>query len=194
MASLAQRSRITQFAAQAQQIMKETGVPASIILGQMALETGWLKHFPAGSNNPFGIKAKAGQPFVVATTREFEKGKWITIQAKFRKYDSITDALRDHARLLQTSRYRACLNKSYREAARIIHQSGYATDPQYANKLIATIDANKFYAYDTLAGPAKPKPVSLLEKLKQKGILNDMDYWQLVMDGKITAKPEYVRV
>ena len=43
-------------------------VPASVSIAQYALESGWGKHIPPGSNNPFGIKALADQPHVTVAT------------------------------------------------------------------------------------------------------------------------------
>ncbi len=55
---------------------------------------------PHGSNNPFGIKAVAGQPYVLARTKEERNGHLITTSAKFRKFNSILDAFIAHGRLL----------------------------------------------------------------------------------------------
>ena len=50
----------------AQKSQQRWGVRASISIGQWILESGWGKATPRGSNNPFGIKAAPGQPFVMA--------------------------------------------------------------------------------------------------------------------------------
>ena len=47
---------------------------------------------PPDSNNPFGIKAMAQQPAVESPTREVIAGESVTIIARFRKFDSLTDA------------------------------------------------------------------------------------------------------
>ncbi|HWY32037.1 MAG TPA: glucosaminidase domain-containing protein, partial [Candidatus Acidoferrum sp.] len=72
-------------------------VPASVSLAQWALESSYGSLMPAGSNNPFGIKAKSGEPFVVTPTHEFINGKRVLVQAKFRKFVSIVDAFDQHA-------------------------------------------------------------------------------------------------
>jgi len=80
--------------------MHKWKVPASVTLAQWALESGFGQHMPAGSNNPFGMKAVAGQPFVTATTHEVVNGKTITVEAKFRKFNSIAEAFDAHGQLL----------------------------------------------------------------------------------------------
>ena len=59
-------------------------IPASVTLAQWALESGWGKHTPPGSNNPFGIKAIGDQPAVESPTREVINGENVVITAKFR--------------------------------------------------------------------------------------------------------------
>src|SRR5215475_11725970 len=54
-------------------------IPASVTLAQWALESGWGRKMPLGSNNPFGIKAASGQAFVEAITREHINGQGVTI-------------------------------------------------------------------------------------------------------------------
>ena len=65
-------------------------IPASVTLAQWAWESGWGRHMPAGSNNPFGIKAVKGQPQVEASTREVVQGRSVTVSQPFRKFASLT--------------------------------------------------------------------------------------------------------
>lgn len=108
-------------------------VPASITLAQWALESGFGKHLPAGSNNPFGIKAGKNAPYVEANTVEVINGQRVTVRAKFRKFDSIADAFDYHGRLLAT-------NKAYSRAMSVRQDPDafadaltgvYATAPNY---------------------------------------------------------------
>jgi flagellum-specific peptidoglycan hydrolase FlgJ len=59
--------------AAAQASQRNTGIPAAITLAQYALESGYGRHMPTGSNNPFGIKAKPGEPFVEQDTWEQDR-------------------------------------------------------------------------------------------------------------------------
>lgn len=115
---------------------KKYGVPAAVTLAQYKLESGNGAHIPAGSNNPFGIKAVGNQPFVTAMTPEFENGKWVRKPQNFRKFDSLADAFDAHAKLLATSpayaKARATTNANdYADALTGV----YATDPNYGAKL-----------------------------------------------------------
>ena len=124
----------------------ETGVPAKLIMSQAALESGWGKReilLDNGqtSHNLFGIKATGGWKGKVTNimTSEFVDGKMVKMKQPFRAYDSYADSLTDYARLISTSsRYESVLNApSAEEAARRVQEAGYATDPNYADKLIS---------------------------------------------------------
>lgn len=120
------------------------GIPASVTLAQFALESGNGAHMPAGSNNPFGIKAKAGQPYVEAQTNEFINGKMERVTQKFAKFDSLSDAFDAHAKLLATaSPYAAARTHENDPKAFANALTGvYATDPQYGAKLNAIMARN----------------------------------------------------
>ena len=62
-------------------------VPASITMAQWAVESAWGASMPPGSNNPFGIKARPGEPAVDSMTREFEEGQMVTKPQPFRKFE-----------------------------------------------------------------------------------------------------------
>lgn len=124
----------------------ETGVPAKLIMSQAALESGWGKReilLDNGqtSHNLFGIKATGGWKGKVTNimTSEFVDGKMVKMKQPFRAYDSYADSLTDYARLISTSpRYESVLRASTaEEAARRVQEAGYATDPNYADKLIS---------------------------------------------------------
>lgn len=123
----------------------QSGVPARLILGQAALESGWgkreIKH-PDGSTsyNLFGIKAGAswkGKVVHVLTT-EYVDGKAQKVTQPFRAYGSYEESFSDYARLIGNSpRYEAVTQaRNEVDAARRIQDAGYATDPRYAEKLI----------------------------------------------------------
>ena len=137
-----------QWAAQAAE--RATGIPASNIIGQAALESGWGKHEikmkdGTSSHNLFGIKAGADWKGKVAevTTTEYSNGVAKKVTAKFRAYDSYAEAFTDHARLLsQSPRYSQTVATadSVKDYAKGLQKAGYATDPAYADKLTKTIN------------------------------------------------------
>jgi peptidoglycan hydrolase FlgJ len=127
-----------------------SGIPASNILGQAALESGWGKHEirmkdGSPSHNLFGIKATSDWKGKVAevTTTEYIGGVARKVTAKFRAYDSYADAFKDHAKLLsQSPRYSQTVAQADTASgfARGLQKAGYATDPAYADKLTKVIN------------------------------------------------------
>lgn len=116
------------------------------------METGWGRS--SIGNNLFGIKANASWKGKTQTVRthEFVNGKKVYVDAKFRDYNSIEESLEDRFKLLSNSRYKKVVQaKNYKEAANEIYKAGYATDPQYPNKLIQIIEQNKLYLLDEQA-------------------------------------------
>ncbi|HEX5806209.1 MAG TPA: flagellar assembly peptidoglycan hydrolase FlgJ [Macromonas sp.] len=136
---------VTQHTQAAEQVAKETGIPASYMVGQAAHETGWgrreIRNADGSSaNNLFGIKAGASWKGKVAvvTTTEYINGVPRQIKAKFRAYDSPADSFRDYAKLIGNSpRYAQVMDNlhSAQAFASGLQKAGYATDPQYASKL-----------------------------------------------------------
>nr|WP_296018940.1 flagellar assembly peptidoglycan hydrolase FlgJ [uncultured Acidovorax sp.] len=137
----------------AERVSRESGIPASFMLGQAGHETGWgkseIKH-KDGSNsfNLFGIKAGKGWTGKVAeiTTTEYINGKAQKVTAKFRAYDSYEDSFRDYARLIKESpRYEraesVAQSGSAMAYASALQKAGYATDPEYAKKLGGAINS-----------------------------------------------------
>jgi hypothetical protein len=91
--------------AAAQASQRTWRVPAAVTLAQWALESAWGRSMPVGSNNPFGIKASGDQKYVIASTKEYKGGRYVTEMQPFRVFDSIAEAFDQHGRLLATSHY-----------------------------------------------------------------------------------------
>ncbi|RCV90942.1 flagellar assembly peptidoglycan hydrolase FlgJ [Billgrantia montanilacus] len=138
-----------QLSAPAQAASRRTGVPAELILAQAALETGWGRHEIAkadggNSHNLFGIKAGSSWrgPTTDVTTHEYINGKRTRIVDSFRVYGSFEEAFTDYAQLIGNNpRYAEVTRAGTAEqAARALQAGGYATDPAYADKLIAIMN------------------------------------------------------
>ena len=132
------------------------GVDSSLLIAQAALETGWgqkmVKNARGNSNNLFNIKADrswAGQR-ITLNTREFLNQQWAVIPADWRAYPDWQACLVDHGRFLRRNkRYAACFACSTGKTfAQAVAKAGYATDPRYADKLIAMIDKYQLEALD----------------------------------------------
>ena len=133
----------------AQRTQARTGVRASVTLGQYGLESSYGKRMPAGSNNPFGIKARRGEPFVLARTREEDRfGRSYYTTAKFRKFDTLEDAFEAHAKLLSGKRYRAFQQARTVDEAADSLTGVYATDHRYGAKLKSVIHKQGLERYD----------------------------------------------
>ncbi len=129
-------------------------IPASVSLAQWALESAWGRSMPPRSNNPFGIKARPGEPAVVAMTCEVIGGVSERLPQHFRRFSSLSVAFSAHGRLLATGEAYAkarAVRHDGRAFARAL-QGHYATDPDYADKLLALIDAHDLVRFDQPAG------------------------------------------
>lgn len=124
-------------------------IPASVCIAQWALESAHGQHMPPGSNNPFGIKAAAGQPYVACMTTEHIKGRDIRVSQKFRKFVDMGEAFDAHGKLLATSKYyvKARQTKTADDFANAL-TGVYATDVKYGAKLIAIMKNENLYQYN----------------------------------------------
>ena len=134
----------------AQMASASTGIPAQFMMGQAALETGWGKAEIRGADgqnsyNLFGIKAGNGWKgrTVDIVTTEYVNGKPQKQVDTFRAYDSYADSFRDYANLLRSNaRYQNVIAQGQDAAgfALGLQRAGYATDPNYAQKLMGVIE------------------------------------------------------
>jgi flagellar protein FlgJ len=132
----------------AQAAGEELGVDPQTLIAHAALETGWGKSIPCNADgscsyNLFGIKAggKWQGESVRVNTLEFEDGVAVRKRENFRAYASPADSFRDYAALIKNSpRYQAALGVGgdAEKFASALQQGGYATDPNYAQKLTKT--------------------------------------------------------
>lgn len=141
---------IAAIAPAAQACAKRTGVPASVTVAQAALESSWGRRAPG--MNLFGIKADASWrgPMTSQVTHEVVGGQSVQITARFRAYDTWQGSIDDHAAFLTGNpRYRPAFEfKDGPSFARAIAKAGYATDPLYADKLIAIMSTRGLGALD----------------------------------------------
>ncbi len=127
--------------------MKRTGVPASITLAQGLLESNaGLSPLAGKGNNHFGIKCHNDW-----------RGKNMKVDDNapgecFRVYPNAEASFRDHSDFLRSrDRYKALFElkpTDYKGWARGLKKAGYATDPNYADKLITLIEDYRLYEYD----------------------------------------------
>lgn len=127
--------------------MNQYGIPASITLAQGLLESNAGRSTLATqANNHFGIKVGSSWtgPYVLRDDDARNE--------KFRKYKSARESYVDHSKFLQGKRYQGLykLGKTdYKGWARGLKAAGYATNPNYADALIRTIEMYNLNQFDT---------------------------------------------
>ena len=126
---------------------------SSVIIAQAILETGYgTSTLMLRANAVFGLKAFDDYKGKVysARTREVYNNNSILIEAKFRAYDSLVESVSDYFNLIcKTSRYRKALTAETQEQCiQAIIEGGYATDPNYVNKIMKLIEVNDLTRFD----------------------------------------------
>lgn len=161
---------------------KKSQILASLTIAQAILESNnGNSTLTREANALFGIKANASWRGKVWTgkTIEYMNNVRQDVIAGFRAYESWQESINDHSALLtQNKRYAKVVGeKDYKKACLSIMQAGYATDPQYAQKLIMLIEENKLYRYDQQVqiDEALAEAVSRIIK---SGIAIDFNKWK----------------
>jgi len=132
----------------AQRAASALGVSSDTLIAQAALETGWGRHIASGtgsssSNNFFGVKSGAQWQgaTATATTTEYDGAAASRVAQSFRHYQSVQQGVDDYVSLLQSrGSYRSALGSGSNAGAfaGALTRGGYATDPEYVHKLVAT--------------------------------------------------------
>jgi flagellum-specific peptidoglycan hydrolase FlgJ len=127
--------------------MQKYGIPASIILAQGILESGAGKgDLAVEANNHFGIKCH--KDWLGESVRHDDD----SAQECFRKYREASESYRDHALfLVGKNRYASLFTyekDDYKAWAKGLRACGYATDPNYPDKLISYIERYNLHQYD----------------------------------------------
>ena len=126
--------------------MLKYNIPASITLAQGLLESGaGMSELTRKGNNHFGIKC---HDWLGATTYHDDDEE----QECFRAYRDAYESYEDHSKFLaRQPRYKRLFSlkrTDYKGWAHGLKKCGYATNPNYANKLIGIIELYKLHKYD----------------------------------------------
>lgn len=135
-------------------VCAEYNLPASVCIAQAILESGWGRYC-IGQFNYFGRKWNGWGNYERRQTTEYDYDSchYVTIYDKFQSYSSLEEAIRDWCVLITEE-------PAYSNALAEWQQNWnvedfvyalapvYATDPDYAHKIIATINANNLYRFD----------------------------------------------
>lgn len=154
-----QRAFILKLVPIAQDNYNEYGIFPSVTIAQAIHESAWGKSdLSVQANNLFGVKADENWngETIEMPTKEYINGEEIIVIAKWRKYASFEDSIRDHGKFLkENSRYENAgvfKAKDYKEQAYAIRMAGYATDPQYASLICNIIESYSLNIYDFKVG------------------------------------------
>ncbi len=133
----------------ARRAAQRLGVPPDVLVAQAALETGWGQHMITDatgrpSHNLFGIKATGGWQGRQASvsTLEFINGVPERRREPFRVYAGIAESFDDYVEIIEhRPRYAPARDASNsRDYARGLQAGGWATDPDYAAKIMAIVE------------------------------------------------------
>lgn len=114
----------------------------STVLAMAALESG----YNLNAETLFGIKG-GGK---ILDTTEFINGKYVNVKDSFKAYPSISASVQGLYELMQWEHYdRATSCIDYEEECRMIQACGYATDPNYSDKLISIVNSYQLTMFNT---------------------------------------------
>ena len=147
--------------AQRQAAKHDNQIYASVCIAQAIHESGWgTSAKMVKANALFGIKvgnsawhfgtAWKGKAYKTGTTEYYDGKTAQKIVDWFREYDSIEDATEDYFDMLcHCKRYKPALNQSSPQACiEAIVKGGYATGPEYAERIMELINQNNLSQYD----------------------------------------------
>ena len=137
---------VASIAPTAKAVAEELGIDPRIVIAQAALETGWGTSVKG--NNLFGIKSHGKKDGLMVQTHEVVDGKRIKVRDSYRQYDSYDESIADYGSFLQQNkRYKPMLQAAtLQEQVEALGKSGYATDPEYADKVMAIAKSKRLEA------------------------------------------------
>jgi len=149
---------VTKYSRAASLSMDRIGVPASIVLAQGVLESAaGTSELATSARNHFGVKCSGNWNGKTYKKKDDDRDKdGNIIESCFRSYETVEESFVDHGQFLRdprkSTRYGFLFNldrTDYKGWARGLQSSGYATAPDYADKLINLIERYKLYEFDT---------------------------------------------
>lgn len=128
----------------AKDVCQPYDLPWQVLVAQGAIESGW-GNSKIGEYNLFGRKAVSGDKSISVATQEYEDGQYVTIQADFKDYDTLEEALDDWCQLMEWGPYQQYADQYHSDHDIDGFVNGiagvYATDPDYSSKIMQTINA-----------------------------------------------------
>jgi flagellum-specific peptidoglycan hydrolase FlgJ len=154
----AQAAFLARVAGPARASQRAYGVPASVVIAQAVLESGWgASALTRDTNNYFGMTCAAGRRGPVAVgcllrpDHVCDAGGCRASLAEFRVYRSAGDSFRDHGRQFASGRRYAKARAQRRNPNRFVvevQRAGYATNPRYAQLLTRIMVKFNLYRFN----------------------------------------------
>ena len=120
----------------------------STVLAMAALESG----YNLNAKTLFGIKGDG----VVLDTTEYIDGEYVNIKDSFKCYPNLSASIQGLYDLMQWNHYdRATSCTDYEEECRMIQACGYATDPDYSDKLINIVNSYQLTMFNNIDEPTE---------------------------------------
>lgn len=164
---------------------KKSNILASLTIAQAILESNnGNSRLATEGKALFGIKAAGNWRGKVWTgyTLEYYDANSTVIVAGFRAYDSWEESIIDHSEFLNSKvRYAKVIGeKDYKKACKYIYEAGYATDPNYAQKLISLIEDNDLTKYDIvdLTNTVDEPLFKAVSQIIKSGISLEFNKWK----------------
>ena len=178
---------ISKYAPIAIEEMYRSNIPASITLAQGIIESSWGgSELAATHKNHFGIKCNSGWEGIHTYHEDDDYDENGNLLAScFRGYYSVEESYKDHSNfLMRGERYSKLFDLDTHDFVNWaigLKECGYATDPEYAQKLINTINKYGLYEFDgpdkpvaTIAEPMPKMEVFHLPENYQPGMYDDL--------------------
>ena len=153
----------------------------STVLAMAALESG----YNLNAETLFGIKGE-GQ---ILDTTEYIDGKYVNVKDSFKLYPSISASVQGLYDLMQIERYHpACECVEWEEECRQIQKCGYATDPEYSDKLISIINSYQLTMFNSLDNmlvdeeSTEQNCDSVEETIREYTVQSGDNLWNIVKD------------
>ena len=150
----------------------------STVLAMAALESG----YNLNAETLFGIKGE-GQ---VLDTTEYIDGKYVNVKDSFKLYPSISASVQGLYDLMQIERYHpACECVEWEEECRQIQKCGYATDPNYSDKLISIVNSYQltmFNSLDNMSVNEDETPENTGQNEPEYTVQSGDNLWNIVKD------------
>jgi flagellum-specific peptidoglycan hydrolase FlgJ/N-acetylmuramoyl-L-alanine amidase CwlA len=202
---------IEKVGAMAKADMAKSGICAAITIAQATLESGWGKsELAVNANNLFGMKKSLsgntwsgstwdGKSVYSKETKEVYASGPTTVQADFRAYKDWQASVNDHSAYLAGAkngsalRYAGLIGETdYKKAAQIIKNGGYATAPDYVDKLCRIVEQYGLTKWNTNYTPAPaPAPAPVPEKKTDVPFLVKVKTGMNIRKGPGTNYPAY---